>query len=120
MSAKSHYELYRGVIAKVLNNQEDLPSLPAITLKIRQAINNPDTSAVGWIHGDGLLGMEDRLAQVDEFIAGLGDESINLYVGPLNWQDGSSFLAAGEAATDQQIWYAEQLLEGVVGASSAE
>lgn len=83
-------------------------------------INNLDTSAIGWVHGDGLLKHPDRVAQVDAFIAGLGDGSINLYTGPLNWQDGSSFLADGETATDQQIWYADQLLEGVVGASSAE
>jgi simple sugar transport system substrate-binding protein len=83
-------------------------------------INNPDTSAVGWIHGDGLLGHPDRVVQVDEFIAGLGDGSIDLYVGPLNWQDGSTFLGDGEVGTDQQVWYAEQLLEGIVGASSAE
>ena len=80
-------------------------------------INNPDTSAIGWIHGDGLLKHPDRVAQVDDFIAGLGDSSINLYTGPLNYQDGSPFLADGEEATDQQIWYAEQLLEGVTGAS---
>ena len=83
-------------------------------------INNQDTSAVGWVHGDGLLGHPDRVAQLDDFIAGLGDGSISLYTGPLNWQDGSAFLADGETATDQQIWYADQLLEGVVGVSSAE
>ncbi len=80
-------------------------------------INDPDTSAVGFIKGPALS--EENSAMLDQFIAGLADESINLYQGPLNWQDGSTFLGDGETATDQQIWYAEQLLEGMKGASSA-
>ncbi len=45
---------------------------------------------------------------------------IDLWVGPLNYQDGSAWLADGEKATDFQIWYTEQLLEGIEGASAAE
>ncbi len=81
-------------------------------------INDRDSSAVGWINGDGLSA--DAAADLETFIAGLGDGSIELYAGPLNWQDGSEFLADGVVATDFQIWYAEQLLEGIVGASAAE
>ena len=81
-------------------------------------INNPDTSAVGFVKGDALSG--DDAATLDQFIAELADRSIIPYTGPLNWQDGSVFLGDGEVATDQQIWYAEQLLEGMKGASSAE
>ena len=55
---------------------------------------------------------------LDEFIAGLADGSINLFTGPLNYQDGTPFLGEGEVATDLQIWFMEQLLEGMVGASS--
>ena len=78
-------------------------------------INNPDTSAVGFLKGPAL---EDEWAtQVDEFIAGLADGSINLFVGPLNYQDGTTFLADGEEATDEQIWYMQQLLEGMEGPS---
>ena len=44
--------------------------------------------------------------------------SINLFTGPLNFQDGSAFLADGEEATDPQIWYTTQLLEGIEGASA--
>jgi len=79
-------------------------------------INNPDTTAVGFVNGPGLA--EDASATLDEFIAGLADGSIELYTGPLNWQDGSPFLADGEVATDLQVWYAEQLLEGMEGASA--
>jgi len=80
-------------------------------------INNLNTTAIGFIDGKALTA--DNKATLDEFIAGLGDESVNLYTGPLNWQDGSAFLGDGETATDQQIWYSTQLLEGMEGASSA-
>jgi simple sugar transport system substrate-binding protein len=81
-------------------------------------INNPDTSAVGFVKGPGLS--QEASATLDTFIAGLADGSIELYTGPLNWQDGTPFLAEGEVADDLQIWYQEQLLEGMEGASSAE
>ena len=81
-------------------------------------INNPDTSAVGFVKGQGLTAENGKT--LDEFIAGLADGSINLFKGPLNYQDGSPFLKDGEAATDQQIWYMPQLLEGMLGASKSE
>ena len=39
------------------------------------------------------------------------------WTGPLNNQDGSVWLAEGETATPQQVWYTKQLLEGIDGAS---
>lgn len=81
-------------------------------------INDPDTSMIGFEKGPGLS--EEASGSLDEFIAGLADGSIELYTGPLNWQDGSPFLAEGEVADDVQLWYQEQLLEGMEGASSAE
>ncbi len=81
-------------------------------------INNPDTSAVGFKKGEGLSA--DAAAKVDEFITALAG-GLNLWKGPLNLQDGTAFLAEGaEAATDQQIWYLPQLLEGMEGQSVAE
>ena len=80
-------------------------------------INNHDTSPVGFVKGPALQGNEEWAAKVDEFIAGLADGSINLFVGPLNYQDGTTFLADGEVATDEQIWYMQQLLEGMEGPS---
>ncbi|HDD25320.1 MAG TPA: BMP family ABC transporter substrate-binding protein [Chloroflexi bacterium] len=80
-------------------------------------INNHDTSPVGFVKGPALQGNEEWAAKVDEFIAGLADGSINLFVGPLNYQDGTPFLADGEVATDEQIWYMQQLLEGMEGPS---
>ncbi|MCB0012908.1 MAG: BMP family ABC transporter substrate-binding protein [Anaerolineales bacterium] len=78
-------------------------------------INNPDTSAVGWVNGPALSA--DGQAAVDALIAGLADGSVDLWAGPLNYQDGTEFVAAGASATDDQIWYTQQLLEGVTGAS---
>jgi simple sugar transport system substrate-binding protein len=81
-------------------------------------LNNLDTSAIGFLKGDGLS--EENQTTLDTFIAGLADESIQLFVGPLNFQDGSEYLAEGEVATDEQIWYMPQLLEGIEGQSSPE
>ncbi len=81
-------------------------------------INNPDTSAVGWLNGAALT--DESATMLDEFIAGLASGETNLFVGPLNYQDGSPYLADGEEATDAQIWYTTQLLEGIEGASAAE
>jgi simple sugar transport system substrate-binding protein len=81
-------------------------------------INNPDTSAVGWEHGPALT--DESATMLDEFIAGLASGETNLFTGPLNFQDGTAFLADGEEATDSQIWYTTQLLEGIEGASAAE
>jgi simple sugar transport system substrate-binding protein len=77
-------------------------------------INNPETSMVGFNAGAAL---GDNKKFLDEFIKGLGDGSINPFKGPLNFQDGTPFLKAGEAATDQQIWYLPQLLAGMEGSS---
>ena len=78
--------------------------------------NNADTSAIGFIKGNAL---GDNAKYIDEFIKGLGDGSISPYKGPLNFQDGTPFLKDGETATDLQIWYMPQLLEGMEGASVA-
>ncbi|MBI9082096.1 MAG: BMP family ABC transporter substrate-binding protein [Desulfobacterales bacterium] len=81
-------------------------------------INNHVTSAVGFKIGDALG--DDAKKALDKFIADLGAGRVNLFTGPLNYQDGTTFLAAGEKATDKQIWYLEQLLAGMEGQSSAK
>lgn len=77
-------------------------------------INNPTTSMIGFIPGNAL---GDKKSFIDQFIKGMGDGSINLYKGPINFQDGTPYLKAGETATDQQIWYLPQLLQGMEGPS---
>ena len=77
-------------------------------------INNPDTSIVGFNKGAALS--PSAANGVDRFIAQLAG-GLNLWTGPLRLQDGSPYLNAGQAATDQQIWYLPQLLEGMQGQS---
>lgn len=77
-------------------------------------INNPDTSAVGFVKGAALSA--DAGSQLDKFISELAG-GLNLWKGPINLQDGTVYLKDGEAATDQQIWYLPQLLEGMQGQS---
>jgi simple sugar transport system substrate-binding protein len=81
-------------------------------------INDPDTSAVGFVPGPALSG--EAKAALDEFIAGLASGKTQLFKGPLSYQDGKPFLKAGEIATDKQVWYMEGLLEGMKGQSAAK
>jgi simple sugar transport system substrate-binding protein len=80
-------------------------------------INNHDTSAIGFVKGPALS--QDASAAVDRFIQELAG-GLNLWTGPLNFQDGSVYLNPGEVATEQQIWYLPQLLEGIEGQSVSE
>ncbi len=80
-------------------------------------INNPDTSMIGFVKGNALSA--DAAAKVDDFISKLAG-GLNLWTGPLNLQDGSVYLKDGEVATDQQIWYLPQLLQGMEGASVSQ
>lgn len=79
-------------------------------------ISDPATDgAVGWVDGQALSAANKEHLQT--FIKGLGDGSIDLYMGPLKFQDGTDFLLPEEKATDRQIWYTPQLLEGIEGKS---
>jgi simple sugar transport system substrate-binding protein len=81
-------------------------------------INDKDTSTIGFANGPALSGPVRRAE--NDFIRDLGEDRLVLFKGPLNYQDGSVFLKEGETATDKQIWYMEQLLEGMEGQSSAK
>lgn len=78
-------------------------------------INNVDTSAVGFTFGDALS--VNNKAVLDEFIKGLGNGSINLWKGPILLQDGTYYIKEGNTATDTEIWYLPELLQGMIGAS---
>jgi len=81
-------------------------------------INNPDTSIVGFIPGAALPAA--ARTELDKFVKDLGSGKVNLFKGPLNYQDGKVFVKAGETASDKQIWHMEQLLQGMQGQSSAK
>lgn len=78
-------------------------------------INSPDSSAVGFEKGPALSAKAG--AWLNTLIQGMGNGSIALWKGPLRLQDGSLYLRAGQVATDLQIWYAPQLLQGMEGPS---
>ncbi len=80
-------------------------------------INNPDTSIVGFLKGEALS--EEASQKLDQFIAELAG-GLNLWEGPINLQDGTPYIEEGRAATDHEIWYLPQLLEGMQGQSVAE
>ena len=68
------------------------------------------SSIVGWNHGEGLDAVEK--GRVSNFIEQL-KLGLNLFTGPLNFEDGSVYLEDGEIASDIDIWYTPQLLEGM-------
>lgn len=78
-------------------------------------LNNEETSSIGFVVGEG-LGEKQRKA-LAEFQEVLGNGTINLFTGPLNFQNATVFLKQGETASDDQIWNLPQLLEGMEGAS---
>jgi simple sugar transport system substrate-binding protein len=81
-------------------------------------INESETSSVGFVAGPALS--EAAWQRLDGFIKAIGSGELNLFTGPLNYQDGRVFLRAGEVASDEKIWYMPQLLEGMEGQSSAK
>ncbi len=86
-------------------------------------INNPDTSAVGFIKGPALTA--EQSANLDGFISDLAayatnpfvPESFALWAGPLNLQDGTQLAPAGQIVQPLDVWYLKQLLQGMTGAS---
>ncbi len=83
-------------------------------------LNNLDTSAIGFNFGPALS--EEQAANLEDFIAQAAafaeeNDTFFLYEGPLNYQDGSEFIPEGEIADPIDVWYTEQLLEGMIGAS---
>ena len=77
-------------------------------------LNNHDTTAIGYLSGPGMSA--EAGVWLEQFIAELAG-GMELWTGPLNFQDGTPFLAEGVVATDHEIWYLPQLLEGIEGRS---
>ena len=78
-------------------------------------MNDKDSSTIGWKTGEGLSA--DESEKLDSFIESLASGNISLFEGPLNFQDGTEYLADGQYASDSEIWYTPQLLEGITGDS---
>lgn len=71
-----------------------------------------DTNGIGFARGKAFTENE----KLDQFISVLASGQ-SLWKGPLEYQDGTVFLAGGETATTEQIWYQTQLLKGISGKS---
>ena len=82
-----------------------------------QAVNNPDTRTVGFVPGSALPGSVKTALHT--FADDMGSGRLNLLKGPLNYQDGKPFLKTAETADAGQLWFMEQLLEGMSGQSKA-
>ncbi|MBN1876372.1 MAG: BMP family ABC transporter substrate-binding protein [Anaerolineae bacterium] len=81
-----------------------------------KGINNLDTTGTGYIYGPATT--DEMKENLEEYIKFLGKEGWGgLFVGPLNWQDGSAWLADGAVASEDDIWKSPQLLEGIEGPS---
>ncbi|KXK18032.1 MAG: basic membrane lipoprotein [Chloroflexi bacterium OLB15] len=86
-------------------------------------INNPDTSAVGFLAGDAI---GDNGELLNQFIADLAGYATNPFVpdsfalwsGPLSLQDGTELAPQGALVDVLDVWYLPQLLAGMVGASA--
>lgn len=87
-------------------------------------INNPETTAVGFVKGPALS--DESSADLDGFIADLTSYATNPFVpnsfalwkGPLAKQDGTVIAEDGQLVAPLDVWYLDQLLQGMVGASN--
>jgi simple sugar transport system substrate-binding protein len=79
------------------------------------ALTDPSQTNVGWVDGAALSA--EAAANLADFISKMASGEVNVWAGPINLQDITPYIAAGQAATDQQIWYLPQLLEGMDGPS---
>lgn len=79
-------------------------------------INNLETTGAGYLYGPATT--PEWKSKVDAYTAYLAEKGwAGLFVGPLNWQDGTPWLKAGEVATEEAIWNSPQLLQGIIGPS---
>lgn len=81
-------------------------------------INDPQTSTVGFAPGPALE--PASRARLHEVTAALAAGTLQLFRGPLTYQDGTPFVAAGKVAGDRDVWYTKQLLQGMDGPSRTE
>ncbi len=80
-------------------------------------LNDLTKTGAGWVPGPALEAEAEWLNAVNDFTLKLASGEVNAWTGPINLQDGTEYIAAGQQATDLQIWYLPQLLEGMTGAS---
>lgn len=77
--------------------------------------NLSTTSGIGYLRNTAF----DQNEKLDLFITALKD-GMNLWSGPLMYQDGSIFVGTNQEVTDELVWYQKQLLQGIDGQSSGK
>lgn len=82
------------------------------------ALNDPTKSPVGFVAGGGLTAPAKKA--LAGFESGLASGAVDLYAGPLAYQNGATFVPAGRTATERELWFCPQLLRGMDGASAAK
>nr|WP_231584011.1 BMP family ABC transporter substrate-binding protein [Desulfovibrio sp. TomC] len=82
------------------------------------ALNDPDASPVGFMPGQALSPEVQKA--LEQFAAELGSGRLDLYAGPLAYQDGTVFVASGHTPTDRELWFCPKLLRGMEGASASQ
>lgn len=78
-----------------------------------KGLTNKDTTAVGWVNGAALK----DTTNLNDFISKLASGSVNVWKGPIKLQSGTVYIEDGKDATDPQIWYLPELLDGMTGPS---
>ncbi|MEX2161032.1 MAG: BMP family ABC transporter substrate-binding protein [Anaerolineales bacterium] len=76
-----------------------------------EALTDPSATNVGWVDGAALSA--DAAASLQDYIGLLASGELSVWTGPINLIDGTPYIAAGAVATDDEIWYLPQLLEGM-------
>jgi simple sugar transport system substrate-binding protein len=79
------------------------------------AIDSREKGGFGYKFGKGASA--DVQKNMNDFIKGLGDGSINLLKGPIKFQDGTDFIKDGQTGKLLDMWYLPQLVAGMEGKS---
>lgn len=86
-------------------------------------LDDPELTITGFQRGEGLTDEANEILDqfVEELVAYATDpdnaDTMFLWEGPLNLQDGTALAAEGEPVNLLDIWYLPQILEGMTGAS---
>ncbi len=84
-------------------------------------MNDSDQTAVGYIMGSGLTEEQETILWgFIEMLSQTEEGRFALWEGPLNLQDGTVLAEEGEWVDPMDVWYLEQLLEGMEGASESQ
>ena len=75
------------------------------------SLTDPSKTNVGWVDGSALSA--DAATSLHDYISKAASGDANVWTGPISLADGSEYIAAGAVATDDQIWYLPQLLQGM-------